>query len=762
MKTRYGFLLVSLLITVQLYAAPIASILKVKNNVSIKKEADFEFQANITAGTAIDIFDKLNTGAESYAAVIFLDDKSMVKIRENSEIEISESGNIREITIDKGQVLFDVNPQKIKDFVVKTPVSVASVKGTSFWVITDGKSEQFITKEGVVNVFNPETMESMDVPAGQMCMISADGLMNMRPFTAADLPDESIFEDEAVTPEPEEVEEEEEAVEETVEEEVIEEEIIEEPESIPEEDNTDTETVSSAPITVPAAEEMPVEDVIAEEEKKPAKKKSGNENFGMGMGVGAVTLDGVLYNQIAARPTFKIGKIGVGLDIVLYIDNEGNIRKDDWDNFASYVDKIFFLSWGNKGDPIYAKVGGLDNITIGNGILVNGYTNMLEYPDVKRMGVDFSFSSKNIGVEAFMADWKEFGGESKTPGLVAARASYKGKIGLPFTAGLSFAGDVNPYNAFDKDRDGDKYSDLIDMFPDDSEAWEDNLDRDRDGLIDNNLGLSNNLLEDIVRANPNYTGIDTDVDPITIEKISEMMTSAPRIYSAAFDFTVPVLSNKILGINLYTEEAVLHYSGRDSSFNMIGMAPIGISSSILGGIVSLKLEYRIAQENFVYGFFDRNYDIARVYVEQENNSIVGKTKMDAVMNQNIPAVKGVYGAITGNLFNVVTLSGSYMDMRSGDDQIKSFNTMASLKKGLVPKLSGADAYYIRNNDENPFDFKNPSSNTIMGYRISMEISEGVNIIWNNMISYRDIDGDGIINPETEAVKVMLIETGFDF
>ncbi|MCK5679114.1 MAG: FecR domain-containing protein, partial [Flavobacteriaceae bacterium] len=359
MKTKYGFLLVSLLITFQLYAAPIASILKVKNDVSIKKEADFEFQTNITAGTAIDIFDKLNTGAESYAAVIFLDDKSMVKIRENAEIEISESGNIREITVDKGQVLFDVNPQKIKDFVVKTPVSVASVKGTSFWVITDGESEQFITKEGIVNVFNPETMESMDVPAGQMCMVSADGLMSMQPFTAADLPDESIFEDETVAPEPEEAEEEEEAVEE----EVIEEEIIEESASIPEEDNTDTETVSSDPITVPATEEMPAEDP---EEEEPAEEESGDEKFGMGMGVGAVTLDGVLYNQIAARPTFKIGKIGVGLDIVLYIDNEGNIRKDDWDNFASYVDKIFFLSWGNKGDPIYAKVGGLDNITIGN------------------------------------------------------------------------------------------------------------------------------------------------------------------------------------------------------------------------------------------------------------------------------------------------------------------------------------------------------------------------------------------------------------
>ncbi|MCK5519475.1 MAG: hypothetical protein KAI81_00050, partial [Candidatus Marinimicrobia bacterium] len=338
------------------------------------------------------------------------------------------------------------------------------------------------------------------------------------------------------------------------------------------------------------------------------------------------------------------------------------------------------------------------------------------------------------------------------------------KFGLPFTAGLSFAGDINPYNAFDKDRDGDGWSDLIDQTPDifNEDTPADPLDKDMDGLVDNDLGLNNTTLESIAAINPNYTGVDDNVIDLGFETVSEMMNNTPHIYSVAFDFTIPVLSNKLVSLNIYTEEALLQYKGIDSSFSRIGMAPIGISSSILGGIVNLKLEYRIAQENFVYGFFDRNYDIARVYVEQDGTSIAGKTKMDAIMKQDMPAVKGVYGAITGNLFNVVTLSGSYMDMRSGDDQIKSFNAMASLKKGLVPKLSGADAYYIRNNDENPFDFKNPSANTIMGYRISMEISEGVNIIWNNMISYRDIDGDGIINPDTEAVKVMLIETGFDF
>ena len=48
----------------------------------------------------------------------------------------------------------------------------------------------------------------------------------------------------------------------------------------------------------------------------------------MGLGIGSATLDGVLYNQLALRPEINIWKIGIGLDLILYIDNEGNIAPD--------------------------------------------------------------------------------------------------------------------------------------------------------------------------------------------------------------------------------------------------------------------------------------------------------------------------------------------------------------------------------------------------------------------------------------------------
>jgi hypothetical protein len=68
----------------------------------------------------------------------------------------------------------------------------------------------------------------------------------------------------------------------------------------------------------------------------------------------------------------------------------------------------------------------------------------------------------------------------------------------------------------------------------------------------------------------------------------------------------------------------------------------------------------------------------------------------------------------------------------------------------------ATAYYQRNNDENPFDFENPSVNTVMGYKVGYELSKGVSLIWDFKQYYQDI-GNGL-----EPIQQTTIETAFSF
>ena len=140
------------------------------------------------------------------------------------------------------------------------------------------------------------------------------------------------------------------------------------------------------------------------ESAKPQPKKP----FNMGLGVGSATIDGNIYNQVALRPEISLGKLGLGLDLVVYIDSQGNIRKSEWDEPSDFIDKILFVRWGTKSDPFWLKWGALNNVTLGYGGLIGGYSNMMEFPTVRKVGINTGFSFGNFGTELFMSNMKDF------------------------------------------------------------------------------------------------------------------------------------------------------------------------------------------------------------------------------------------------------------------------------------------------------------------------------------------------------------------
>jgi hypothetical protein len=114
---------------------PIAVITKSKGNVTIQYEKDGK-REDVKRGT------KLYSGAiliakeKSYAAMLFVDDRSMVRIRPNSILTVNgkrEKNTIaKNISLEVGTIFAQITKQK-SGFQVTTPTSVASVKGTSFW-----------------------------------------------------------------------------------------------------------------------------------------------------------------------------------------------------------------------------------------------------------------------------------------------------------------------------------------------------------------------------------------------------------------------------------------------------------------------------------------------------------------------------------------------------------------------------------------------------------------------------------------------------
>jgi len=165
------------------------------------------------------------------------------------------------------------------------------------------------------------------------------------------------------------------------------------------------------------------------------------ESHSMTGSLGSVTIDGTIYNQISLRPEIPLGKLGIGLDIYLYVDADGNLYKENWDFsdgdaiYRTIVDKIYYLRWGRPNDSFYLRAGALPNATLGQGILVNNYSNMMEYPEVRRMGLNLKARYAGLGIEVINSDFK------RTPGVLGVRASYDILSNLQI--GVSFVTDAN-------------------------------------------------------------------------------------------------------------------------------------------------------------------------------------------------------------------------------------------------------------------------------------------------------------------------------
>jgi hypothetical protein len=203
--------------------------------------------------------------------------------------------------------------------------------------------------------------------------------------------------------------------------------------------------------------------------------------FNMGLAVGSATINDTIYNQVALRPELSFGKLGIGFDLVMYIDNEGNVRKDEWDEPSDFIDKILYLRWGQKSDPFWLMWGSLNNVTLGYGGLLNGYSNMMEFPSVRKVGINTGIAFGKFGTEVFLSNMKDF---SRGGTLLGLRGTYKVSDALPITLGMNFVRDMNQFSGL-KDTDGDDYPDLFDDFPNDKDLWN---DTDGDGIADANGG----------------------------------------------------------------------------------------------------------------------------------------------------------------------------------------------------------------------------------------------------------------------------------
>ncbi len=212
------------------------------------------------------------------------------------------------------------------------------------------------------------------------------------------------------------------------------------------------------------------------------KKQEEGFHFKMQMELGAETFnDGgtsIAYQKLSVLPDISFGKIGIGMAVTLhyrFTDDGIDIRKEDWEPDSAagrtvldiYLPIFRYIRYGYKGDPLYAKIGSIDNGTLGNGFIMGGYSNTNFLPERRIVGlaldIDGSlFHFPYVGIETFTGNLSKLD-------VVGTRLYVRPLLGLDIPVlkelqvGTTYAADRDP-NALKTFINPDATPDPVTMF----------------------------------------------------------------------------------------------------------------------------------------------------------------------------------------------------------------------------------------------------------------------------------------------------------
>jgi len=153
----------------------------------------------------------------------------------------------------------------------------------------------------------------------------------------------------------------------------------------------------------------------------------------MGMEIGSVTINDETYSKAVIQPNLKLGKVKLGLYLPI-IYSADLFDPNDWywpagnnewnfgaDKFADgeYVDgaldfakdlalKIKYFEYGKQlEDPFFVKVGNLNDLTLGHGLIMRDYANDKDFPAIRRIGLNTGLDLGKGGFEALVNDLAE-------------------------------------------------------------------------------------------------------------------------------------------------------------------------------------------------------------------------------------------------------------------------------------------------------------------------------------------------------------------
>jgi len=306
-------------------------------------------------------------------------------------------------------------------------------------------------------------------------------------------------------------------------------------------------------------------------------------------GLGLNWIDGDLYYSFRFRPEISFMNFGVGLDLRLDFDSEGNLRKENFNEFADYLSIIRYVRYGLKNDPVFAKLGAIDWYTIGHGTIMYRYNN------------NIGFDNRSNGV-VLDIDFGKFGFES-----IYSRLSEASVFGI--------RGYVKPL----------QFTDAAPI------------------PIISNLELGVTYAADY-NENAGVTAGTYD------HQQNRFIPTEDKgaINIIGFDIGLPVISTSMFNLELYYDfNKIINFGSGSAAGIMMNFGGLGLVTA------SAKLERRFNGDNYIPSYFNTLYELNRFSVDTSANIVRSKVQQLAAAVDNSNGFYGELGVNVLGLFDII-------------------------------------------------------------------------------------------------------------
>lgn len=167
---------------------PIALVKKIVKKVTHRVDVEADWETAKT-GMLVNNGEQVKTGFRSLALVLFTDGSGLLRVRENSILNIYGKQNGKNLNkntvIEKGYVGFEINKQEAEEFKFTTPTAVAAIRGTEGFIeIGENNLSIVACSEGKIEVESLIGMKrKIFVEGGFFAVQQANGYFKIKKLT---------------------------------------------------------------------------------------------------------------------------------------------------------------------------------------------------------------------------------------------------------------------------------------------------------------------------------------------------------------------------------------------------------------------------------------------------------------------------------------------------------------------------------------------------------------------------------------------------